>query len=435
MELKCGAAERVVTPALGLNIPQCMVLNPATGVKDELYTHAVALEQDGKCVILISIDTSGLGAAFTRRVRKALEREIGIDPHAVMVSAIHIHTGGPQLMEVYWGQKEDKAVTDMFFRETVAAAVEAYRSRVPVTAHFAVGAEDRISFCRNYEMTDGTIMTNPGWRRPHEIVRPAKEIDYTLSTVRFDGADGKPVCEIVNFACHPATVGGSEYCADFPGEMRRRLKEVYGESHTVLFLNGCSGNVNHVDAFRFCEEGFHYPKDHYQYMGGILAEDVLELHQRLSPIDGTVIGFAHKCFRAPRRQPTAEDLAWANQTLGEPTTNKVFVRMAEEVLDLQKHPRRFETVEMQVIRIGDVFAVGFPGEPFADIGMRLRERAKPYSLILSELANDELGYFATEPVFSAQVYEARLPSDIFEVDVFERMIDEADALIKKLLKQ
>jgi hypothetical protein len=67
--------------------------------------------------------------------------------------------------------------------------------------------------------------------------------------------------------------------------------------------------------------------------------------------------------------------------------------------------------------------------------MRLRERAQPYSLIISELANDELGYFATEPVFSAQVYEARLPSDIFEVDVFERMIDEADALIKKLLKQ
>jgi len=80
MKLKCGAAERIVTPAPGLNIPQCMSFNPATGVKDELYTHAIALEQNGKTVILISIDTSGLGAAFTRRVREALQREIGVDP-------------------------------------------------------------------------------------------------------------------------------------------------------------------------------------------------------------------------------------------------------------------------------------------------------------------------------------------------------------------
>ncbi|MBO5271055.1 MAG: hypothetical protein J6B77_09730, partial [Clostridia bacterium] len=102
--LYCGAAERRVTPALGLNIPQCMTFNPATGVKDELYTHALALECDGRAVILISIDTSGLGTAFTRRVREALKREIGIPPCCVMVSAIHLHTAGPQLMEVFWGQ-------------------------------------------------------------------------------------------------------------------------------------------------------------------------------------------------------------------------------------------------------------------------------------------------------------------------------------------
>ena len=88
---------------------------------------------------------------------------------------------------------------------------------------------------------------------------------------------------------------------------------------------------------------------------------------------------------------------------------------------------------MQVIRIGSLFAVGFPGEPFADIGMRLRARVSPYRLILSELANNELGYFATEPAFSAKVYEARLPSDPFELDVIDRMIDTAEELIRTLL--
>ena len=433
-QLKCGAAERVVTPPLGLNIPQCMTFNPATGVKDDLFTHAIALEQDGKTVILISIDTSGLGAAFTRRVREALQREIGVDPRAVMVNAIHIHTGGPQLLDVYWGQGMDRAVNELFLRETVAAAVEAYRNRVPATAHFAMGFEDRISFCRNYRMTDGSIVMNPGRRRAAEIVCPVSAIDCTLSTLRFDGAAGRPICEIVNFACHPDTVGGHEYCADFPGVMRRKLKDVYGDAHTVLFLNGCSGNVNHLDAFRFTDPEFRYPKDHYKYMGGILAEDVLELHRDLSPLEDTGVDFAHKRFRAPRRQPTERDLAWAKEALDDPARGKVDKRLAEELYRLQKHPKRYEPVEMQVLRIGDIFVVGFPGEPFADIGLRLRERVIPHQLILSELSNNELGYFATEPAFSADVYEARLPSDPFALDVIDRMIDTAESLIKTLLK-
>lgn len=433
MKLKCGAAERVVTPALGLNIPQFMTFNPATGVKDDLYTHAIALEENGKTIIMISIDTAGLGSAFTRRVREAIHREIGVDPRAIMVSAIHIHTGGPQLMEVFWGQKEDKAVTDMFLRETVAAAVEAYRKRVPVTARFALGFEDTLSFCRNYQMLDGSIRTNPGRKRASEILCAVSEIDCTLSTLRFDDEGGKPVCEIVNFACHPDTVGGSEYCADYPGVLRKRLKEVYGDSHTVLFLNGFSGNVNHVDAFAFLDPEFSYSKEHYKYMGGVLADDVLALHGELEEIEGEVIGFAQKRFRAPRRQPTAEDMAWANDALTNPQKNVVEKCLGKEICRLNKHPKRYELVEIQAFRIGDIFVVGFPGEPFADIGIRLRQRMIPHQLILSELANNELGYFATEPAFSANLYEARLPSDPFETDVIDRMIDTAEELMNGLL--
>jgi len=66
--------------------------------------------------------------------------------------------------------------------------------------------------------------------------------------------------------------------------------------------------------------------------------------------------------------------------------------------------------------------------------MRLRDRMIPHQLILSELANNELGYFATEPAFSANVYEARLPSSPFEPHVLDRMIDTAEELIQKLLK-
>lgn len=434
--LLCGAARRCVTPPLGLNIPQCMAFNPATGVKDELYTHAVALEAVGKCVILISIDTSGLGTAFTKRVREALQRELGVAPEAVMVNAIHIHTGGPQLMEVFWGQGEDKAVTELFLRETVAAAVEAYQNRVPITARYGATEDRRFGFCRNYRMQDGSIKMNPGRARAAEIVGPVSEIDHTLATLRFDDAAGKPVAEIVNYACHPDTVGGREYCADFPGALRRRLREAYGEAHTVLFLNGFSGNVNHIDFTRYTDPNFGYTKDHYEIMGRTLGESVLALHREgLREVATPTVAFASRRFRAPRRQPSAAEVENAERTLADEAAGGVSKRMAQEILRLHRHPRRTELVEIQVLRVGDLFAVGFPGEPFADIGLRLRERVAPRQLILSELAGNELGYFATEPAYSAGVYEAVLPSDPFELSVIERMIDVAAELIIKVEKQ
>ena len=432
--LKCGAAERCVTPKLGLNIPQCMHFNPATGIKDDLFTHAIAIESEGKTVIMISIDTSGLGREFSDRVRNALHDEIGIDPSAVMVSAIHIHTGAPQLLDIFWGYGEDEEVNELFYKQSVEAALEAYRSRVPVTVKYGIGQEDRISFCRNYLMKDGRIRTNPGPKYIPDIVGPASEIDHSLLAMKFEDEKGRIVAEIVNFACHPDTVGGTEYCADYPGELRRLLKEQYGD-HTVVFLNGFSGNINHVDRLLFKDPDFKYDKSrHYKDMGKILADDVVEIYNgKTVELLDFKVDFRSKKFIADRRQPEEWEMQWAKERFESEKPSMVEIRMAEEIVKLKEHPRLTETVEIQVLRFGEMCVVGFPGEPFSDMGLRLRERVKPATLILSELANDEPGYLATEPAYSAKVYEAKLPSAVFEIPVLEKMIDTAEELVKDII--
>ena len=435
--LKCGAAERVVTPPLGLNIPSCMVPRYSTGIKNDLYTHALVADDGERLTVWITIDNAGLGPVFSDAVREALHEAIGVDPEAVMVSATHIHTGGPQLMEAFWGQKMDLAVNELFLKQTVAAAVAAYEKRVPVTVHYGSTQEKRISFCRNYRLKDGTVRSNPGRRRASEIDGPASEIDTTVGVLRFDDENGKPIAEVVNFGCHPDTVGGTEYCSDFPGAMRRYLKEVHGEDLTVLFFNGFSGNINHVDALRPLTdpEFVRYPKDHYEYMGWLLANDVLDVEKNNMKDccgNGTV-GVAVKRFRAPRRQPTQEDVDKANYALANPeAVSGVELAFARETLRLLQQPKKTEIVEIQALRIGDAVIVGFPGEPFSDMGLALRARSPYANLMLSELANQEFGYFATEPAFSANIYEARFPIACFELSVLDRMLDEAEGLLNKL---
>lgn len=431
-KLRCGAAERCVTPPLGRNIPSCMVPRYATGVKDDIYTHALVVEDGEKTAVLISVDTSALGTGFTREVRRALEKAIGVDPRAVMVSAIHIHTGGPQLLEAFWGQKMEKDINELFLTRTVEAAVEAYRKRVPVKAYYGEGSEDRIAFRRHYRLQNGAVKMNPGRKHAAEIVSPVGEIDRTVGVLRFDDFDGKPVAEIVNFACHPDTVGGTEYSADYPGAMRRYLKEEYGEDMTVVFFNGCSGNLNHVDAPRFADPEFRYPADHYQKMGRILADDVIEIGRHMTELSGTDVSFAHRRFRAPRRQPTAEHAAWAEEILNDPASSGVNRAIAKEWRRLVRCPKHWELIEMQAIRVGDFAISAFPGEPFSDIGLRLRARAPFKKLMISELANNTIGYLATEPVYSTGVYEAMLASSCVDIETIDKMIDVADELLRKL---
>ena len=118
--------------------------------------------------------------------------------------------------------------------------------------------------------------------------------------------------------------------------------------------------------------------------------------------------------------------------LANESSSKVDRRLARELYSLQEDPRYTEQVELQVIRIGELYMVGIPGEPFSDLGLRLRALVAPRQVMISELANNELGYFATEPAFGGRVYEAILPSAPFELSVLDRMIENAAELVKQL---
>ena len=54
---------------------------------------------------------------------------------------------------------------------------------------------------------------------------------------------------LVNFGLHPAILAGDNwlYSADYPGYMVEALSRTLGSEATCLFLNGCCGDVNHVD--------------------------------------------------------------------------------------------------------------------------------------------------------------------------------------------
>lgn len=437
-QLLCGAAERIITPPLGLTIPGYFAVRRGSGVKSELYTHVLVVDNGETALAIVSIDICVVGAAQTKRLRAAIRKATGIEDKNILVHATHIHTGGPMYL-ADGTNYPNKAWETYLTEQTAAAAKEAYERRVPVTLRVGVGEERRIGFCRILWMKDGTGRTNPGRKHLPDVEGPMYDIDRSVTVLRFDDADGKPVAQLVNYACHPDTVGGTEYCADYPGALKACLKEKYGKDMGVIFLNGCCGNVNHIDFMtRKNNPAFSLnPDEHYKWMGKCLAETVIDINDHaLVEETGTELGGAIRVFQGNRRQPTRKMYEEALAVLADPESSFGDRFYAKERKELYEKPIRYSFVEIQSMRIGGIGLAGMPGECFSDMGLRIKEKSPFRVNVVAELANGYHGYIPTEPAFSAgpNVYETKLAKDNahFAPDVAYQMSDTAADLLHKL---
>ncbi len=426
----CGAAERITTPRLGLDIPGYFTARKADGVKSDLYTQALILDDGRELVVLISVDILDFQRSFATAVRRRLGEAMGVKPSAVLITATHTHTGQPTNYTGFT-VKQNTAAMKRLEDLTVEAALEAYHSRRPVCVSRASGREERISFRRNILLKDGSAITNPKPMHKDQIVGPLGEIDYGVELLRFDDENGKTVAQVVHFACHPDVVGGNQYCADYPGELRKILKERFGEDSVLIYLNGCSGNINHIDPNRRVE-GYSYPADHYKAMGAMLAETVLKLHENAASEEEPTLSAHSTCFCAKRRQPTREQFVWADEILRQKAPDRKDFVYATELKAMQKHPKQLERVEVQVLRIGQTTVVGLPGEIYADTGLAIKAACPTEQCMVSSLANGTVGYVVTEPAFGHGVYETKLSryNSSLSPDAAHRMVTEAAKLMK-----
>ncbi len=424
----CGVAEKKITPDIGLPIPGYFGDRRNVGISDDLYVRAFVFENCGRTVILISVDILDFQSSLSDEIRQRIQNEIGVPKEQIMVSATHIHTGGPTNYtgfecpcdETYIRKLADCAVW---------AARSAYGKRKAAKLTFAKGNGPAIGFNRNYVMTDGTVRTNPGIGN-RDIVRPLSEIDRSLTLFCIE-ADCNLIGIGVNFACHPDTYGADEISADYPGVLSRLLKDRYGSDVVVLFLNGCAGNINHVDAIH---GSILYCRENMERMGAQLAIHTVDLMDRLSPVAETGVSGASEILSMRRRQPTSEEYRSAKQILKNAGADSETRILAEEIIRLTEHPITDAAFEVQVLRIGDLFVVGLPCEAYSSIGVSLKNQFPKDNIVISELSNGTVGYVVPKAEFFDTLYESKLTeyNSFLPAEAADKMITAASELIARL---
>jgi hypothetical protein len=254
-----------------------------------------------------------------------------------------------------------------------------------------------------------------------DIVKPLEAVDRELSVVRVDYADGRPMGMIANFALHPAQAHALKpngITADFPGVMRKTVKEKYGDEFAFMFIQGASGNVNARNAMAPKSE-----QKQYQEIGRILATEAMGLFSEIETRSSEIVRCVNHGFVGRTCRPTPDMVEDA----------QVSENTKKEILKAMMLPNEDVEVDVSALRIGDLLIHFLPGEYFSYYSLYLKEKSPLPYIMVCELANKKIGYICTKEARAMGGYDAT-PSTyiIMDADTGDLVLDAAMQNVRSL---
>jgi len=422
-----GFGKADITPPVGAFLPGYYQQRIASGADTPLELQCVAFSDGDNVGLVFSVDNLHLTKKTIAAAQGRLKAQYGVPPENTYIASTHIHTGAATDTSYYINIQSESAqqICDRYGetieQRLVDAAAAAILDLKPSTFAIARTTCPGLSFIRRYRMKDGTVMTNPSRQHPELVDHELGAPDNEVQVVRIR-REGGPDIALVNFQTHPDTVGGDRYHWDWPGEFRQYFERALADGTKCFFLNGSQGDTNHlkvlgeIEPWRKAATRPKYP----QIMGARLAGAALAAWPTCVPIEvrGKIRGKITPTKVASNRPgPKAlKAIELSDQGLSNEEIRKRNIGLgAMEIMaicDKNSNARKLRTgaefFEMPVssIAIGDALAfAGFPGEPFSEIGRKVKD-ASPFQItFVGCLVNASFGYLPSSTAAKEGGYE------------------------------
>lgn len=445
--LKVGFAKVNVNPPMGIDVTGYYKVRKADGILDDLEIVATAISQNGKTILIMTIDNCGINKEVMKEFKQKITDRTGVPAEAIYIHVTHTHTG-PRVLPKPEDQLQADYKTLLFsrFPDVAQFAIEDLK---PAKMGYGVGEAKKVAFIRRYKMKDGTTKTNPGVNNP-DIVEPIGQLDESVNVVRFD-REGAETVVLVNFANHPDVVGGNKISADWPG-LTRTFVEKSLDNTKCIFLNGAQGDVNHVNVhptkgdfndmfhdFDGCSRGY----GHARHIARVVTGAVMSVYDKVEYVDVDDINYSLNYVQVavnkadPKDLPLAHkynDLHLAGRDDEIPFKAMMLTTVVAEAMRmvrLENEPD-FYQLPFSAVSIGKVALFGIPGEPFNAIGRGVK-KAEGWDLIIPTcLTNGSEGYYPMQDSYDEGGYEAR--TSTFKAGTAEKIIEEGVKILNDLRK-
>lgn len=426
-----------IRPPMGIDVPGYFSPRHADGFITDLHLRAAAFACGDQKAIIFSCEAVGIRADAFRVIKKKIAERCRMDEDAIYINCIHSHTSYRITLP------SSKMTDDDIFKlhlqqQFVDCAQFAFEDLKPCTVKIAEGEAKGVGFIRRYRMKDGTCKTNPKMGSP-DILHPEGEQDNSLQLIRFIRVGAKEII-MVAFSTHADVIGGSKFCADWPGYTVEYINGAFqGEVESMMLLK-TEGDTNHVNPFM--PEGT--PRkgvDIAKRMARVLAGETLKIYDGATDVPSNKIVAFTKDLKIgknaydPADVPVAEKirkiyLEKGNQaaelkdyTMGVPEALRIIANLSR--------PEFFE-LRMHALQIGNLAFVGIPGEPFTSIGRAITEGSKMDMTIVTACTNGHEGYYPDYPAFAEDGYESKWTP--FASNCGEILINGGLEMISKMVK-
>ncbi|MBQ7235792.1 MAG: hypothetical protein IJX03_01370 [Clostridia bacterium] len=445
--LKVGYARVNINPPMGIDVTGYYKVRKADGILDDLEIVATAFNQNGKTILIISVDNCGIKKEVINEFKAKITERTGVPAEAIYIHTTHTHTG-PRVYPV----AEDQLQADykvLLFSRIADVAQFAIEDLKPAKMGYGVGEAKKVAFIRRYKMKDGTTKTNPGVNNP-DIVAPVGELDESVNVVRFD-REGAETVVLVNFANHPDVVGGNKISSDWPG-LTRRFVEKAIDNTKCIFLNGAQGDVNHVNVhptkgdfndmfndFDGCSRGY----GHARHIARVVTGAVLSVYDKVEYVDVDDIKYSLTYVQVPVNKADPKDLPLAHKYNDLHLAGRddeipfkammltTVVAEAIRMVRLENEPE-FYNLPFGAVAIGKVALFGIPGEPFNAIGRGIKE-ANGWDMIIPTCnTNGSEGYYPMQDSYDEGGYEAR--TSTFKAGTAEKIIADGVKILDGMRK-
>ena len=369
---------------------------PYLGVESPLFARAMALRANGgETFVLVSLDTIGMAADFTRDLADRLGANHGVARERFVLCATHSHTApklATGLNNIYQvpvsaeEQRRSEVYTATLKDRIVAAVAEAIAGMEPARLARGTGT---VGFAVNRRaLTDGT------WSGFG--VNPDGPVDHGLPVLRVTDDSGEVRGILFNYACHATTLTGNfnRLTGDWPGFAARDIEERFPGS-VALCTIGAGADMNPEPRGEL---------EHALVHGRELALEAAKLVRGdLAPVTAAptaAFDYVGLAFDRPSRDELKDRLGAADvQTR----------RHAEYMLGVLDRKGRLPAsypAPVQVWRFGDQLTMVFlGGEVVVDYGLRLKAELPGGAVWVTAYANDVFGYVASERLLREGGYE------------------------------
>jgi hypothetical protein len=350
---------------------------PATGIHDYAMAKALILKQGEKKLAFVTSDLLGIPRSLRDEVLIRIAGT-GITSDSFMFTASHCHASTEMNAMNRANVFDNKAIGIfdesllVFTADRIAQAViDANKELQPVRFGTASVRIDGMN--RN--------------RRGDPIV------DDELTLARFDSADGKPLVVFVNWTAHPTYMSERvmQVSAGWPGYLQREV-EGFMPGAVCMYTNGAEGDISPAGGEGPSE--FAKAEDY----GRKLAVKVLAEVPKIETRENAVLDYSMTDLKLPKRVAPPALLDSAGPEYG--LTPENITTLVETMSP--------ETSYLGVVRIGDMVAVGIPGEMTSSLGVQIKralsDAGAKHPIVLG-LANEWISYILPPEEYTQGGYE------------------------------